>query len=186
MRGARDFAGPGILAALAFAAAGCGGSSFTGSRGMGTPGGGAGSSTTLLSVSPAGHAVGVSVTSPLVARFNHALAPAMTQFVDLHVGDPSGPTVPTSCVLSGDGVSVVCSPDEPLEEDTQYAFHLGGGMLDAGDHLVDMAEYGLQMGGQWLFSNMMRAHGGMPWSMMGGAWHGSNGGYGMFFTFTTA
>jgi hypothetical protein len=130
--------------------------------------------------------VGVPVTSPLVAHFNHALAPGMAQFVDLHVGDPSGPTVPTSCVLSGDGLSVTCSPEEPLQAHTQYAFHLGGGMMDADDHLVDMAEHGLTMGVEWLFANMMSAHGGMPWSMMGGAWHGTSGAYGMFFTFTTA
>ena len=58
-------------------------------------------------------------------------------------------------------------------------------MMDANGHTVSM-DLGLQMGGQWLMSNMMGGnHAGSPMGMMGSGWRGSNGSYGMFFSFTT-
>jgi len=142
--------------------------------------------TALMSVSPAGHSTGVSVTTPMTVRFSHAMAAGMEQFVDLHLGDPSGSTVPMHLAWSGDRTVLTCTPDEPLHSRVQYSLHLGGGMMDADDHAINMDEHAGAMGGDWLFAGMMSGHGGMPWSMMGGDWRGPNGSYGMFFSFTTA
>jgi hypothetical protein len=142
--------------------------------------------TSLMSVSPSGSTSGVPVNTSLTMRFGHAMAPGMEQFVDLHVGDPSGPTVPPSCGWSPDRTLLTCVPETPLRPRTTYALHLGGGMMDADDHVVDIGEHGTPMGGQWLYPNMMSGHGGMPWGRMGSGWRNPNGSYGMFFTFTTA
>jgi hypothetical protein len=145
----------------------------------------AGGAAALMSVSPAGHSVGVSVTSPLTMRFNQGMAAGMEQFVDLHLGDPSGPTLPLHYGWSSDRTVLTCFPDEPLHAHTRYALHMGDGMTDEGGHGVNLDEHGGAMGGDWLFASMMSGHGGMPWSMMGADWHGPNGSYGMFFSFTT-
>jgi len=64
--------------------------------------------------------------------------------------------------------------------------HIGGAMMDANSHPVDMDQFGMQMGGQWATQGMMGAtHSGMPWSMMGFGWRHQNGSYGMVFTFST-
>jgi hypothetical protein len=140
----------------------------------------------LMSVSPAGGASGVPVETSLTMRFGQAMAPGMEQFVDLHIGDPSGPTVPITCAWSADRTLLTCVPETLLRLRTTYALHIGGGMMDAGNHLVDIGQYGAPMGGQWLYPNMMSGHGGMSWGMMGSGWRHPNGSYGMFFRFTTA
>ena len=53
-------------------------------------------------------------------------------------------------------------------------------MMDADDHPVDLDLMGPQMGGHWAMGD---SHHG---PMMGSGWRGSNGSYGMSFTFTTA
>jgi len=67
-----------------------------------------------------------------------------------------------------------------LKPRTRYTLHIGGGMMDADDHPVDLGLMGPQMGGQWA---MGASHHG---PMMGNGWRGSNGSYGMSFSFTTA
>ena len=42
---------------------------------------------------------------------------------------------------------------------------------------------GLEMGGTWIMGGM---HAGEPMTMMGGDWCGSNGSYGIAFTFQTS
>jgi hypothetical protein len=110
----------------------------------------------------------------------------MEQYVDLHMGDLSGRTVPMTYAWSGERTTLVCSPSSPLEPGTQYVIHIGGGMVDADGEPIDMDEHGPGFGGQWIQGGMMGAgHAGMSWGMMGAGWqHGSA--YGMAFTFTTA
>jgi hypothetical protein len=60
-------------------------------------------------------------------------------------------------------------------------------MKDADDMLISMGSMMNDMGGTWLQSGMNGGmHAGQPTGMMGSGWMGSNGNYGMIFTFTTA
>jgi hypothetical protein len=139
----------------------------------------------FMSVSPAGNSVDVSVSTGIVIRFSQRMAAGMEQFIDLHEGDTSGPVVPMTCGWSGDRTTVTCQPAQPLRHRARYSTHVGGGMMDADDLPVGM-DPGLQVGGQWLMSNMMGGnHDGMPMGAMGSGWRAPNGAYGMFFPFTT-
>jgi hypothetical protein len=146
----------------------------------------AGATTELLSVMPAGGSTGVATTTNLVMTFDHPMMVGAEQYLDLHRGDASGPLEPIGCTWSSDGLTVTCQPFQPLQHDSQYSFHAGGGMMDANDHPVDVGPNGAQMGGQGLMPGMMGGmHGGMPLSGMGAGWKAANGSFGMFFTFTT-
>ena len=142
--------------------------------------------TTLMAVTPSPGAVGVSPGTAITVQFDYAMGFGMEQYVDLHEGDLAGPLVPVTCNWSGDRTVLTCTPQAQLKQRTQYTVHLGGEMMDASGHGVDMTRWGMPMGGQWAQSGMMGAtHGGMPWSGMGPAWMAANGSYGMGFTFTT-
>ena len=141
----------------------------------------------LVSVAPQGGATAVPVASPIVLRFSAGMGAGMEQYVDLHVGDLAGPTVPMPCGWSGDRTTLTCVPSAPLSPRTTYVVHVGGGMTTQAGQPLDYDQDGPMMGGQWITGGMMGAsHGGHPWGMMGSAWHNANGSYGMAFTFTTA
>jgi hypothetical protein len=109
----------------------------------------------------------------------------MEQFVDLHDGTTAGPVHPMNCAWSADRTKLTCTPTTPLQAQTTYTLHMGAGIMAAAGGTVDMSP-GTGMGGQWLMGSMMGGqHAGEPMSMMGGDWRGSNGSYGMMFTFTT-
>jgi hypothetical protein len=146
----------------------------------------AAATTELLSVMPPGGSTGVSTTGNLVMTFDHPMMVGAEQYLDLHHGDASGPLEPIGCTWSSDRLTVTCQPAQPLQHDSQYTFHAGGGMMGANDHPIDMGPHGTQMGGQWLMPGMMGGmHAGMPMSGMGAGWKAANGSYGMVFTFTT-
>jgi len=142
----------------------------------------------FMSVSPAGGAVGVATSGTITFRFGAGMAAGMEQYVDLHVGDLGGPTVPMHCGWSGDRTVLTCTPEAPLQSRTTYWVHMGGGMTTQAGLLLDFNQYGPMMGGQWIEGGMMGAgfHAGSPWGMMGGPWQHPNGAYGMAFSFTTA
>ena len=149
--------------------------------------GGASAGAMFMSVSPAGGATGVPAGTSVTFRFGGAMAAGMEQYVDLHLGDLSGPVVPTSCGWSADRTVLTCTPASALAPHTTCAIHLGGGMMSAGGAVVDYGTYGPGMGGQWIMGGMMTGtHGGMAWGMMGNGWRNGNGSYGMVFGFTTA
>jgi hypothetical protein len=140
----------------------------------------------FMSVTPQGGATGVSASAPIVFRFGAAMGAGMERYLDLHMGDLSGPTVPMSCGWSSDRTTLTCTPQGPLASRTTYVVHLGGGMMTQGEQPLDYAQYGPAMGGQWITGGMMgRSHGGSPWDMMARGWRNGNGSYGMAFTFTT-
>ncbi|HET7295290.1 MAG TPA: Ig-like domain-containing protein [Vicinamibacteria bacterium] len=175
---------PAVLSVVLFSSlAACGGDDMTGPSGMSasrTP-------ALLMSVTPQGGASGVPVSSPMVLRFGAAMGAGMEQYVDLHVGDLGGPTVPLSCGWSGDRTTLTCTPQAPLSHLTTYVLHVGGGMTTQTGQPLDFAQHGPMMGGQWVMGGMMGAsHGGHPWGTMGPGWRNANGSYGMAFTFTTA
>jgi hypothetical protein len=172
-----------LIGTATLVAAGCGseGSMMTG------PEGGVGASPALMSVSPGGGSMGVPAGTPLEFHWGTPMALGMEQYVDLHMGDLSGPVVPMSCAWTGDQTALVCTPGSPLQPRTQYMVHLGGGMVDENGQFIDMEMYGPGFGGQWIQGGMMgTGHAGTAWGMMGGSWRHSNGAYGMAFTFTTA
>lgn len=177
-----------LSAILALAAAGCGGRDYgpmmmTGPSGMGPQG----YAPALVSVTPAGGATGVPTSTSITLRFGTAMAVAMDQYMDLHVGSIAGPVVPMGCAWSPDRTTLTCTPSAPLDPRTTYVFHLGGGMMTQAGEPIDYGRYGPAMGGQWLMGGMMGpSHGGHPWGMMGPGWRHPNGSYGMEFSFTTA
>jgi len=175
--------------AAVFLAAGCGGSDHDGPMMAGPSGmGPTVASASFMSVSPAGGAVGVATSTAITLRFGTGMAPGMEQYLDLHVGDLGGPTVPMHCAWSADGTLLTCTPDAPLQSHTTYWIHLGGGLMTQAGQLLDYDQYGAMMGGQWIQGGMMGSgfHAGSPWGMMGGSWQNPNGAYGMAFGFTTA
>ena len=113
----------------AIVAWGCGGGShrgpmmMTGPSGMGPQGSGF----AFVSVVPAGGATGVPTSTAITIRFGGAIAAAMEQYVDLHVGRLAGPTVPMDCVWSEDRTALTCTPSTRLEPGTTYVVHLAGG-----------------------------------------------------------
>jgi hypothetical protein len=176
-----------VSVAALLGAVACGGSSQTGSQMMtGASPTSTASTTVLAAVVPGGNSVAVPASTPIVMRFNRAMMAGMEKYMDLHEGDTSGPTMPMSCSWSSDRTVLTCQPATPLKAQTRYTIHVGDSMMDADDHPANM-DPGLAMGGQWLMNGMMGGmHAGSPMGMMGSGWLGSNGSYGMVFSFTTA
>lgn len=140
---------------------------------------------TLTTVSPTPAATAVATSTTVTLTFGQPMMAGMEQYVDLHQGGIGGPAVPMSCGWSPDATTLTCTPTNPLAAGTQFTIHVGAGMTDAQNHLMDMNDW-TTMGGQWATSGMMGGtHAGQPVGMMGAGWkHG--GYYGMLFTFTTA
>src|SRR5262249_26010189 len=107
----------------------------------------------------------------------------MEQYVYLHEGDLGGRVLPLTCAWSNARTPLACTPGAPLEANTLYTIHVGGGMLDANGHVIDMDDMPM-MGGQLVTAGMI--NGGIPSWMMGPGWQGANGTYGRTFRFTTA
>jgi hypothetical protein len=140
---------------------------------------------TLTAVSPAPAASAVATSSTITLTFGQPMMAGMEQYMDLHQGGITGATVPMSCAWSPDQTTLTCTPASPLAAATQFTIHVGAGMTDAQDHMMNMDDW-ITMGGQWATSGMMGGtHAGQPIGMMGAGWmHGGH--YGMLFTFTTA
>ena len=148
--------------------------------------------TALVSVTPKGSATGIDPSAPIVVAFSHAMYAGMEMYVSLHEGDVTGPTVAGTATWSTGRDTLTFTPSAPLKAATQYTLHVGGGMKDASGNVIDMTQYGSMMGGQWATSSMMTGGGmmggGGPMSgqEMGPGWAGTNGMYGMVFSFTTS
>ncbi|MDP2480079.1 MAG: Ig-like domain-containing protein [Candidatus Palauibacterales bacterium] len=153
-------------------------------------------STLLLNVAPAGGSSGVSVDTTITITFNHPMNPAMSRYASVHEGDISGPVVDGSWSWSVDTTILTFTPASALKAATTYVIHLGGGMMDAEGDPVDMSQYGPGCGGQTATAGMMGGGGGSGGmgpgmgsgmgSEMGQGWEGSDGTYGMIFTFMTS
>ena len=141
---------------------------------------------TLLSVSPQGGAVGVSVTETVRLVFDHAMAHGVEAFAALHERDLAGPEVPGAWVLSQDRTTLTFTPTEPLKPATTYVVHVGGGMMDDHGNVANLELHGFGMGGQWATGSMMMGMGNQGPHMGAGWEHPANGSYGMAFAFTTA
>lgn len=119
--------------------------------------------------------------APIVVEFSRGMTSGMEQYVALHEGDVTGPVVQGTWSWSTDRRTLTFTPAAPLEAQTRYTFHLGGGMRDADGNLLNYDHCAGSHGGQWATQGMM---GGVS-SMMGDGWRHANGTYGMIFSFTT-
>jgi hypothetical protein len=137
--------------------------------------------TQLISVSPSGGAIAVPPGSNIVLSFDRAMMAGMEQYVALHAGGVTGPSIPITCAWSNGQQTLTCQPGQPLTAATRHTIHLGGGMMSADGRPVDMERYGMGMRGQWATGGMM----GNQTGMMGSGWMHANGSYGMVFEFTT-
>ena len=170
---------------LALLATGCGGDRDRDMMGAGPWGGMSGAA--LLSVTPAGGTSGVPASTSIVLRFEPPMGFGMERYLDLHVGDLEGPTVPMTCGWSGDRTTLTCLPNAPLASRTTYMIHLGGGLTTQAGQPLDCGRYGPGTGGWWVTRRLLgRSHGGGPWGAMPPGWRGADGGYGMAFSFTTS
>ena len=181
----RTYAAISLALGLALLAVACGGGNdrtmMGASPGTGMPG------AMFMSVTPQGGATDVAASAPIVFRFGAVMGAGMEQYVDLHVGDLAGTTVPMDCGWSGDRTTLTCSPQGPLASGTTYVVHLGGGLMTQAGQPLDYGRYGPMMGGQWIMGGMMGgSHAGGSWGMMGPNWRNANGSYGMALSFTTA
>jgi hypothetical protein len=136
--------------------------------------------TRIVAVEPSGGAVGVNPSAPIVITFSHAMREGMEEYAALHEGDVTGPVVAGTWTWSQDRTQLTFTPAAPLEAQTKYTLHMGGGMRDAIGRPINY-EYCLSHGGQWATQQMMGGQ-----NMTGRGWRHQNGTYGMVFTFTTA
>jgi hypothetical protein len=113
-----------VVLVAGLAASGCGGDGHDPMMMGPSRGGPQGHGWTIMSVTPAGGSTGVPLSAPIVVRFGGAMA--MGHYVDLHLADLTGPTVPLACDWSRDRVTVACMPNEPLRPRTTYVIHVGG------------------------------------------------------------
>jgi hypothetical protein len=143
----------------------------------------------LLAVSPDGGATNVSRSAAMVMQFDGAMGMGMEQYIDLHHGTIADSTRPMTCTWSADRKTVTCTPNMPMDPQTQYTLHMGGGMKGADSMMANMSK-ATQMGGQAVkatggMGSMGSMHGGQSMSMMGSGWRASDGSYGMMFAFRT-
>ena len=144
----------------------------------------------LLSVQPTGGTVNVDPGTTISLTFTHSMQ--MEAFAALHEGDGvDGPVVDGTWTWSTDRTQLTFTPDTPLQAQSEYTIHIGGGMMDEDGHVVDLEERRHDMGGEWATRQMMQDRmmgGGMMGGddMMGPGWQHANGTFGMLFTFTTA
>lgn len=156
-----------------------------------------GETAVLLSVIPSGGDTGVDPNTTLTLQFSYAMQMDMETFVALHEGaGVAGPLVDGTWEWSADRMHLTFTPSMPLDAQTSYTVHLGGGMMDADGHVVDLELHGHDMGGDTVTQQMMDDRimqgGGMMGGptgddMMGPGWqHPEDGTFGMIFSFTTA
>lgn len=108
-----------------------------------------GAVTTLSEITPRPGATAVDPGGPIMLRFTGAMGDGMERYMSLHRGYVAGPLVPMSCAWSTDRSTLSCKPGSgPLQSGTRYTIHLGSGMMDAGGHVVETEQRGMQMGGQ--------------------------------------
>ena len=135
----------------------------------------------VVSVAPAGQAVGVDPAATITIQFSHAMMAGMERYVALHEGGTvAGPQVPGTWTWSSDHAVLMFVPDAPLRHAAQYTIHIGGGMRDRLNRELDHGACAAQ-GGVNAPAGMMGGG-----DMMGAGWRHSNGSFGMLFTFTTA
>ena len=150
-----------------------------------------GTAATVVSVAPAGGAVGVSTSAQIVVQFDHAMPMAMQGYMTLHHGNVTDSLVACVPSWSADSLTLTLTPMAMMHAGTAYTIHVGGGMMDAMGDSVGLAMHGIGAGGQWATGNMMNGvgmmggGGPMTGQEMGTGWNGGNGAYGMVFTFET-
>jgi methionine-rich copper-binding protein CopC len=141
--------------------------------------------TSLVSVTPVPGSVDVDTNTAVTIEFDQSMQGNI--YAALYGADMSGlfgSVVSGTWSWSQDSTQLTFTPDSPLNPGTRYTIRVGGGMMDLDSNFVDFEQYGQDMGGQWMTSEMMQQCM-MNGFMMGQEWQHQNGSYGLIFTFTT-
>ena len=147
----------------------------------------AGDTTALVAVIPQGGSTDIDPGSMFVMEYDDSMQDGMEMYAAIHIGDVTGPEVAGMWTWSQDHTHLEFAPTQNLMPDAEYTIHIGGGMMDAGGHVIDLGTHGPGMGGVWATGDMMN-----PGGMMGGhdhmgeGWQHSNGSFGMVFGLSTA
>jgi methionine-rich copper-binding protein CopC len=142
-------------------------------------------STAVSSVSPAGGATAVTTSTSFTMTFSDSMMLGMEAYVSMHRGTVSGPVVPMTGHWSGDHRQLTMTPNAALAPGTMYFVHMGGGMMDGNSQPIDYSQCS-GFGGQSATSSMMGGSMGGMAGEMGTGWAGTDGNYGMMFSFTTS
>lgn len=145
-----------------------------------------GDTTALVAVIPQGGSTNVDVGSIVDMEFDGSMQDGMEMYAAMHNGDVTGPEVAGTWTWSQNHTHLEFTPTQDLMPDTEYTIHMGGGMTDAGGHLIDMETNGPGMGGDWATGGMMNPGGGGGHPHTGDGWQHTNGSFGMLFSFSTA
>jgi hypothetical protein len=137
--------------------------------------------TAVVSIAPLGGSAGVSTGMNITVMFSDSMMAGVSAYMSMHQGSVTGPTIAMTAHWSVDHHMLTMTPNAPLTPGTTYFIHMGGGMTDANGQPIDYSACP-GFGGQAATSGMM---GGMM-GEMGSGWMGSDGKYGMVFSFTTA
>ena len=148
--------------------------------------------TVLLDVVPPGGATDVDPNTPVMLQFDHAMGIGMAEYAEVREDGLDGTLVAGAWALSDDRTTLTFTPDQPLKPLTGYVIHLGGGMMDDHDRVLNFEAHGFEHGGEWCTGEQRGMGPGGAMGDMGTQhrhdedWRHPNGTYGMFFTFTTA
>lgn len=147
---------------------------------------------TVVGVSPANAAIGVSPTSPVTITFSRSMMSGAEVFVVLHEGSLSGPAVVGAATWSVDRTLLTFTPSAPLKSGASYQLHLSPAMMGANGQPIDLGACD-RLGGRSVSGGMMGTESGDgmmgAWwgrGMMGSGWRATDGTFGMSFSFTTA
>jgi len=142
----------------------------------------------LLRVSPQGGATNVDTNTGVEVDFDQPMADGVEELCSLHLGGLDGEEVPGAWDWSEDRQVLTFTPHDPLQLDSEYTLHVGGGVTDVDGHVMDFDQHGFDMGGHWVDEDMLDTGGMMMGghSHMGDGWQHDNGTYGMAFSFSTA
>ena len=142
-------------------------------------------SAAVVSFAPQGGATGFSPSGTITVVFSDSMMAGMEAYMSLHRDSLKGPLVPMTGHWSSDHKTLTMTSNAPLLSGTTYYIHMGGGMKDANGATINYgACHGL--GGQSATSTMMGGTMGGMSGEMGTGWMGTDGNYGMVFSFTTA
>jgi hypothetical protein len=146
----------------------------------------AGDTTALVAVIPQGGSTDVDPAATFVMEFDDSMQDGMEMYASMHTGDVMGPEVDGIWTWSENHTHLEFNPTQDLMPGTEYTMHMGGGMMDAAGHVLDLETHGPGMGGEWATDGVMNPGGGGGHPHTGEGWQHSNGSSGMLFSFSTA
>jgi hypothetical protein len=105
---------------------------------------------TIVSVTPANNATGISTSSVVTAVFSEAIAPATVNSSTFELRNPSATVVPASVTYDATSRQATLQPTNPLATTTQYTAQAKGGTSDP--RIKDLADNALASSLVWSFT----------------------------------